>query len=269
MFSKINHVAIVSENYALLAKFYEAVFGMKHSGYGRAARAVTVGDGYVGLNINPRRAGRAAGLDHFGIQVEDCDTAFERMRKKYRTAKWLKRPSNRPFAGISANDPDGNVFDISQKDMKNRTHIYVENDGKANPRHIDHVAMRTLRPAEMADFFHDVFELAPANKQAGDRNHYLTDGHVTLVIMPWDITDYEGTGIITPGMDHIGFKVEDMQAFKRDVEQIAADNPRLAPAPVGTGAEGKKLADLFRRSCPLGQHQLADCDGILIDVAAD
>jgi len=32
---------------------------------------VTVGDGYVGLNINPRRAGRHAGLDHFGIQVED------------------------------------------------------------------------------------------------------------------------------------------------------------------------------------------------------
>ena len=183
--------------------------------------------------------------------------------------KWLQRPSNRPFAGITTHDPDGNVFDISQKDMKNRTNIYVENDGKANPRHIDHVAMRTLRPADMADFFQDVFELAPANKEAGDRNHYLTDGHVTLVIMPWDITDYEGTGIITPGMDHIGFKVEDMQAFKRDVEQIAADNPRLAPAPVGTGAEGKKLADLFRRSCPLGQHQMADCDGVLIDVRAD
>ena len=100
MFSKINHVAIVSENYAMLAKFYEAVFSMKHAGYGRAARAVTVGDGYVGLNINPRRAGRAAGLDHFGIQVADCETAFERMRKTYPTAKWLKRPSNRPFAGI-------------------------------------------------------------------------------------------------------------------------------------------------------------------------
>jgi len=26
---------------------------------------------------------------------------------------------------------------------------------------------------------------------------------------------------------------------------------------------------LFRRSCPLGQHHLADCDGVLIDVAAD
>jgi catechol 2,3-dioxygenase-like lactoylglutathione lyase family enzyme len=207
MFAKINHVAIVSRDYAQLVQFYEAVFGMRTSAKTRPGSAVTVGDGYVGLNINPRRAGRAAGLDHFGIEVEDAQTVFERMRKNYPSVKWLKRPSNRPFAGITTHDPDGNVFDISQKDMKNRTSVYVENDGKANPRHINHVAMRTMRPAEMADFFYDVFELAPGNKKPDDRNHYATDGRVTLVIMPWEITDYEGTGIITPGMDHIGFKV--------------------------------------------------------------
>ena len=55
-----------------------------------------------------------------------------------------------------------NVFDLSQKHMKNRTSVYVENDGRASPRHIDHVAMRTLRPAEMAEFYREVFELAPA-----------------------------------------------------------------------------------------------------------
>jgi len=31
MFSKINHVAIVSENYAKSALFYQAVFGMRTS----------------------------------------------------------------------------------------------------------------------------------------------------------------------------------------------------------------------------------------------
>ena len=273
MFSKINHVAIVSENYAKSALFYQAVFGMRTSDKTQVSRAQTVGDGYVGLNINPRRAGRSAGLDHFGIEVEDAEAAFERMRKKYPSVKWLKRPSNRPFAGVSTHDPDGNMFDISQKDMTNRTSVYVENDGKANPRHINHVAMRTMRPDAMAAFYRDVFELAPANtpgdKRADDKNHYLTDGHMTLVIMPWDITDYDGTGIITAGMDHIGFKVEDMAAFKQDVERVAADNPRLAPEPLGTGAEGKALLELFRRSCPLGQHHMADCDGTLIDVAAD
>ena len=117
MFAKINHVAIVSENYAQLAQFYIAAFGMRTSEKTRAGRAVTVGDGYVGLNINPRRAGRSAGLDHFGVQVEDCETVFSRMWAKYPTVKWLKRPSNRPFAGITTHDPDGNVFDLSQKNM--------------------------------------------------------------------------------------------------------------------------------------------------------
>ena len=265
-FAKINHVAIVSDNYGQLAEFYKAAFGMVTSAKTRNGRAVTVGDGYVGLNINPRRAGRSAGLDHFGIQVADCPTVFERM-KKYPSVKWLQRPSTRPFAGISTHDPDGNMFDISQKDMTNRTSVYVDNDGNANPRHIDHVALRTMNPEAMAEFYTHVFELTPRNKEEGDPNFYLTDGHVTLVIMPWDITDYDGTGIITQGMDHIGFKVEDLEAFKADIATMAANNPRIAPASF-SGVEGEALLALVQRSCPLGRHVLADCDGVLIDVAA-
>jgi hypothetical protein len=128
-----------------------------------------------------------------------------------------------------------------------------------------------MNPDDMAEFYRHVFELAPSNvnKRADDKNHYLTDGHMTLVIMPWDITDYDGTGIITMGMDHIGFKVESVDAFKADIERIAGDNPRLAPAPVHTGKEGEALDKLFARSCAMGQHRLADPDGILIDVMQD
>ena len=267
MFAKINHVACCSDNYGQLAEFYKAIFGMKTSEKTRPGRAVTVGDGYVGFNINPRRAGRHAGLDHFGIQVEDCPTAFERIEKKYPTVKWLKRPATRPFAGISTHDPDGTMFDISQKNMANRTAIYVDNDGTAAPRHISHVAFRTMNPEKMAEFYSYVFELVPTNKKQGDPNYFLTDGHVTLEIMPWDIMDYDGTGIITTGMDHIGFKVEDMDAFKKDLETFVANNPRLAPASF-SGPEGEALLKMFARSCPLGQFQFADCDGILLDVAA-
>src|SRR3954469_5508733 len=139
--SKINHVAIVSQQYTLIAAYYRAVFKMQKSDKDRPVRAVTVGDGYVGLNINPRKAGRPAGLDHFGIEVEDVETAFDRMRTKYPDADWVQRPSTRPFAGITANDPDGNVFDISQKDMKNRHAAYVQNSGEQQARCITHVAM--------------------------------------------------------------------------------------------------------------------------------
>src|ERR1700754_1675192 len=187
MFSKINHVAIVSQQYALLGRFYESLFGMKGSTDKNPARALTVGDGYVGLNINPRKAGRAAGLDHFGIQVEDVNVVFDRMSSKYPDASWVQRPSTRPFAGITGNDPDGNVFDISQKDMKNRHAAYVANTGEQNERRISHVAIRTMHPEEMAEFYINVFELTEQNSKAGDPNHYLTDGKVTLMIMPWDI----------------------------------------------------------------------------------
>ena len=41
MFAKINHVAMVSTNYAMLGKFYEVLFGMKTSANGRPESAVS------------------------------------------------------------------------------------------------------------------------------------------------------------------------------------------------------------------------------------
>jgi catechol 2,3-dioxygenase-like lactoylglutathione lyase family enzyme len=266
MFSKINHVAIVSENYALLAKFYEAVFGMKHSSYGRAARAVTVGDGYVGLNINPRKPGRPAGLDHFGVEVEDVDTVFDRMCSKYPAADWVQRPSTRPFAGITANDPDGNVFDLSQKQMANRSGVYLENDGSQNGRHISHVAMRTIRPDEMARFYADVLQLSEQNAKPGDPNHYLTDGKMTLVIMPWRIKNYAGQSILPTGMDHVGFTVESVAKLKDDVDELIGVNPVMNPIPLGKGKEGGARLDLLRQQCPIGEHFLSDPDFTLLAV---
>src|SRR5436190_15024947 len=107
----------------------------------RPERAVTVSDGYVGLNINPRKPGRPAGLDHFGLEVDDADAACALLEK--RGARFLKRPSSRPFAGVSAHDPAGNIFDISQAGMENRKSAYVE-DVRAAPRRVRHLAIRSL-----------------------------------------------------------------------------------------------------------------------------
>jgi predicted enzyme related to lactoylglutathione lyase len=265
MFAKLNHVAIVSENYARAAKFYESVFGMKTSANARPARAVTVGDGYVGLNINPRYAGRPAHFDHFGIQVEDSELAFDRIKRNYPRLEWVKRPPNRPFAGITAHDMDGNVFDISQRNMENRRDMYVENAG-LNDCYISHFAVRTMNPDTVAEFFHTVFELQPREKQAGDPNHYLTDGHVTLVIIPWRINDYAGTGIVPPSMEHIGFTVKDMAVFQANADKVFGENPLLAPLPLGTGAEGQRRLELVREGCPLYKHHMTDADGVMLSV---
>ena len=263
--AKINHVAIVSENYAILGQFYQAVFGMKSSGHQRPGRAITVGDGYVGLNINPRREGRQARLDHFGIEVDDAEAVFEKMRGSYPSITWLKRPSTRPFAGITTHDPDGNVFDISQKDMTNRTDLYAAEEWQQD-RTIDHIAIRTMNAEAMARFYADLFGFALLNTGADDPNFYLSDGRVTLELIPWDVRDSEGMSIIMPGMDHFGFKVESIDALKRDVEAASA-NPHLRPVGLGIGKEGEARLERFRNTCPLGTYHMADRDGVLIDVA--
>jgi hypothetical protein len=75
MFAKLKHVAIVSDRFTLLGKFYQTIFGMKSSSSSTTEprSAATVGDGYVGPNINSRSPGRQSGLDHFGFEVEDVE----------------------------------------------------------------------------------------------------------------------------------------------------------------------------------------------------
>ena len=263
MFTKINHLAIISENYTTSAKFYEVMFGMSTSAGTRSERAMTVGDGYLGLNINPRSTGRPARLDHFGVEVEDVERVFAALRRSYPGVSWLKRPSNRPFAGITTHDPDGNVFDISQKAMENRTDIYADNNA-LNERHVRHFGFRTLNPGAMADFYTDVFKFQPVAAASGDPNRYLTDGHITMVVMPWAITDYDGTGIVSPSMDHIGFKVGDVERFLEHVDKLASENRQIAPYPVGSGPEGRARLELARRNCRLCTNFIADTDTVLL-----
>jgi catechol 2,3-dioxygenase-like lactoylglutathione lyase family enzyme len=257
MGARIRHIAIVSDQYALQGRFYEAIFGMRSAEDKRPERAVTVSDGYVGLNINPRKPGRPAGLDHFGLEVDDAEEACARL-ERFAGAHFVKRPGTRPFAGISANDPSGNVFDISQADMSNRTSVYVEAE-RESPRAIGHLAIRTLHPEKLMDFYTGVFglEAIPGG---------VTDGRMSILLMPWDIRDYHGSGIVRPGPDHIGFKVDSIEAVKERLATVGDNNPHLRPLPLGAGAEGAARLKLFAK-CPHGTHQISDPDGILIDLA--
>lgn len=263
--AKLNHIAIISENYALSARFYEAVFGMRTASVARPRRAVTVGDGYVGLNINPRKTGRPARLDHFGIQVDDVEAALERIRDSYPDVEWLERPPTRPFASTTTHDPDGNVFDLSQRTNGKQKDLYAE-DNPLTQRHITHLGLRTLHPERVASFYARMFDFS-LDRRPNDPNFYVGDGHVTIVVMPWHIRDYSGTGIVSPAPDHIGFTVESMDAFRSDLATIVGDNPRLAPFPFAQGGEGRARLELARRSCPLCGEHLSDVDGIILSAS--
>ena len=270
MFAQINHVAIVSAQWSLLGCFYEAAFGMKAASKRRPASGLTIGDGTVGININPRRDGYVAALDHFGMLVDDVDAVLERLRARYPRCEVAKRPSSRPFAAYSTHDPDGNVFDLAQKKNDARGEIYGDQAAKgwSQDRYVNKFAIRTVNADKVAEFYRDVFELEPLNRKTEAPGHHLTDGRVTLSIMPWSIGLFDGANIKRPGADHFGFKVESIAAFRRDLDDLAGYNYNLAPSPLGGSKEADARLALLKR-CSLGQLQIADPDGNWLDISED
>ena len=266
MFARINHVAIATDDYAQNGKFYEALFGMRPSSKPRPARSVVVGDGYVGLNCIPRREGRTSGLDHFGIEVEDLSLALERIKKFDSSLETLKRPPIRPFAAYSAHDPDVNVFDLAERGSGAQKDVYAENSGNGTqPRTISHVALRTRNAERCAAFYAEVFELKLENSPKPGQFR-LSDGRVTLLILPWRMADYYGQDPARTGLDHIGFKVESVDAVKRDMAELVGVNPQMVTRPLGCGSEGEARLNVLKQ-CPIGAFHLTDIEGVYIDVA--
>ena len=134
------------------------------------------------------------GIDHFGMVVDSIDLVAERLRRFSSNAAVVKRPSERPFADLSGNDPDGNIFDLAQKDSRNLAGVHKDNAEKGyqaeRTRYASLYAIRTLNPEQVAEFYATVFELQPVNRKEGDENYHLTDGRVILSIMPWKIDKF-------------------------------------------------------------------------------
>jgi predicted enzyme related to lactoylglutathione lyase len=272
MVTRIQHFAIVSENFVREAKFYEAAFGMKRAKPGSAEEekairtnyAVSISDGYVGVTMIGRKPGYIPGLHHFGVDVDDVEEAIARIKRKYPEVAVLKRPSNRPFATYGAHDPEGNYFDLTQEGMSNRRDVYVEQQ-REQPRRVHHLKLRVMNPAKIAAFYRDSFDLAEAEKALEDPNYYLTDGRVTLIVAPWKMSDFEGAGIERPGLEHVGFRVESVEAVKKELAALRESNPDMRERIVSEASEGERRLALIA-SCRHGRHQCSSPDGVFIDI---
>jgi len=272
MLTRIQHAAIVSENFVREAKFYESVFGMKRSKPGSAEEekairtnyAVSISDGYVGVTVIGRKPGYVPGLHHFGVDVDNVDEAIARIKKNYPEVAVLKRPSNRPFATYGAHDPEGNYFDLTQEGMSNRRDVYVE-EQRQQPRRIHHIKLRVMNPVAIAAFYRDLFDLKEADKALEDPNYYLTDGQLTLIIAPWKMSDFEGAGIDRPGLEHVGFKVESVEAVKKELAALREANSEMRERVVSEPSEGERRLALIA-SCRHGQYQCSSPDGVFVDI---
>ncbi len=176
----------------------------------------------------------------------------------------MQRPAQRPNAAFSGHDPDFIIFDLAERNSGKAKDIFAENEWQ-QPRYINHITLRAKNPERSAEFYSKVFELKPVNRRK-DGNQYLSDGRVTLAILPWSMQNFVGHDPLPPSMEHFGFKVESVEAVKRDIEDIIGQNPQMVTKPLGYGTEGKARLELFQQ-CPLGTFHLTDMEGVYIDVA--
>src|SRR5207249_6114739 len=123
-------------------------------------------------------------------------------------------------------------------------------------RHIGHFQLRALKPAILAEFYQEIYGLQLEPQKADDPSFALTDGRVTLVVAPWNILDYAGTGVERPAIDHLGFEVESLDAFKRDLDQLMESRPDLFPSQPKDLTEGARTIEILAESCHRGELHL-------------
>ena len=111
-----------------------------------------------------------------------------------------------------------------------------------------------------------MFDLPEAEKALEDPNFYLTDGKMTLIIAPWKMSDFEGAGIDRPGLEHVGFKVESVEAVKKELAALREANPEMRERIISEPSEGERRLALIA-SCRHGQHQCSSPDGVFIDLS--
>ena len=268
MFTTIRHVAIHTDNYNRMAKFYQTVFHMKKITNGMTDEKGNynperghISDGVIGLALLQRQAGLPAALDHFGFEVDDVEKVLDKLKEKYPDVMVGKSPGHVPFAGLRTHDPAGNIFDLSQKGMANVREGYVEK-GWEQKRWLNHIAIRALKPSQLAEFYHEVYELSPVEGFSGGDGFCLTDGRVHLMIRAWNPTTFRG---MREGLDHIGFKVENLDEAKKDIDELARSFPDAAPRKIDLGRDGSRRRENLE-ACKFGQHATADPDGVLIDL---
>lgn len=70
-----------------------------------------------------------------------------------------------------------------------------------------------------------------------------------------------------PGFDHVGFKVESVETFKKDLAVMSGIDPaNLAPRAASNISEHQVVLGLLQ-SCRYGQYQVPDPKGNYVDVS--
>ena len=90
---------------------------------------------------------------------------------------------------------------------------------------IRHLALFARDPDALARFYVDVLEMTIVPGSEGSAARYVTDGYLTLALLPHRLT-----GSAAVGLNHFGFAVDDTAAIAERLVAHGVESPKLRPA---------------------------------------
>jgi hypothetical protein len=110
--------------------------------------------------------------------------------------------------------------------------------------------------------------LREEEKALEDPNFYLTDGRVTLIVAPWKMSDFEGAGIDRPGLEHVGFRIENVETIEKELTALRNTDPEMRERVIAEPSEGERRVALIA-SCRYCKRATSSPDGVFIDICGN
>jgi catechol 2,3-dioxygenase-like lactoylglutathione lyase family enzyme len=90
---------------------------------------------------------------------------------------------------------------------------------------IRHLAIFVRDPAKIAKFYQDVFEMELLGEPEAKGAHYVTDGNLTLALLPHKLA-----ASAAHGLNHFGFTVPDRVTIMKKLVDAGTEEPKKRPA---------------------------------------
>ena len=90
---------------------------------------------------------------------------------------------------------------------------------------IRHLAIMARDPEKVAQFYADVFDMKIIHTASGGKSRFLSDGYLTLAILPHKL---EGSAPV--GLNHFGFHVENRSEIMERIVAKGLEEPKQRPA---------------------------------------
>jgi predicted enzyme related to lactoylglutathione lyase len=94
----------------------------------------------------------------------------------------------------------------------------------ARPR-IRHLAIFARSPKKVAQFYQSAFEMEVISQAPNDTAFFLSDGYLTLAVLPHRLE-----GEAAAGLNHFGFEIDDLDAVRGKLADFGVEMPKPRPA---------------------------------------